>query len=176
MIWVRGADCPCQCGVGEEAVLKKYVVRLTDEERESLLALTRKGKASARRIKRAMILLAADAGDKDELIAEKVSVHRVTVENIRRRCVEGGVASALNDRPRPGKARLLDGRQEAYLVALTGSAPPAGRERWTMQLLADKLVELRLVESISDETVRRTIKKGPQAVAASTMVLSDFRR
>ena len=75
-----GADCPCQCGVGKEAALKKYVVRLAAEERESLVALTRKGKASARRIKRASIVLAADAGDKDELIAEKVSVHRVTVD------------------------------------------------------------------------------------------------
>jgi len=77
---VLGADCPCQCGVGKEAALKKYVVRLAAEERESLVALTRKGKASARRIKRASIVLAADAGDKDELIAEKVSVHRVTVD------------------------------------------------------------------------------------------------
>jgi transposase len=169
------SDCPCQCGVGEEAALKKYVVHLTPEERESLLSLTRKGKASARRIKRAMVLLAADAGDKDELIAEKVSVHRVTVENIRRRCVEDGVIGALNDRPRPGKARLLDGRQEAYLVALTGSAPPEGRERWTMQLLADKLVELRVVDQISDETVRRVLKKGTQALAASAMVFPDFR-
>ena len=75
-----GADCPCQCGVGKEAALKKYVVRLAAEEQESLVALSRKGKASARRIKRASIVLAADAGDKDELIAEKVSVHRVTVD------------------------------------------------------------------------------------------------
>jgi transposase len=145
---------------GRERPLKKYVVGLTPEERESLLALTRKGKASARRIKRASILLAADDGANDEAVAEKVGVHRVTVENIRKRCVEEGLESALSDRPRPGKARLLDGHQEAYLIALTCSTPPAGRARWTMQLLADRLVELKVIESISDETVRRVLKKG----------------
>ena len=148
------------CGVARETPLKKYVVGLRPEERESLVALTRKGKASARRIKRASILLAADDGAKDEAIAEKVGVHRVTVENIRKRCVEEGVDAALSDRPRPGKARLLSGRQEAYLVALTGSTPPDGRARWTMQLLADKIVELKVIDSISDETVRRVLKRG----------------
>jgi transposase len=145
---------------GKETALKRYLVKLSPEERASLLALTRKGKSSARRIKRASILLAADEGATDEAIGEKVGVHCTTVEHIRRRFVQEGVDAALNDRPRPGKARLLDGRQEAYLVALTGSSPPAGRAQWTMQLLADRLVELRVVESISDETVRRVLKKG----------------
>ena len=145
---------------GKETALKKYVVKLTSEERESLLAITRKGKASARKIKRASVLLAADDGDTDIVIAERVRVHCATVEDIRRRCVEGGVEAALNDRPRPGKARRLDGRQEAYLVALTCSTPPEGRTYWTMQLLADKLVELQVVDSISDETVRRALKRG----------------
>jgi len=125
-----------------------------------LLSLTRKGKASARRIRRAIVLLAADEGAKDEAIAEKVGLHRNTVEKIRKRWAQGGVDGALNDRPRPGKARLLDGRQEAHLIALTCGTPPEGRTHWTMQLLADKLVELQIVESISDETVRRTLKRG----------------
>lgn len=121
--------------------------------------LTSKGKASARRIKRAMILLAADAKATDEQIARQVRVHRTTVEEIRKRCVEEGLEGALSERPRPGKARLLDGTQEAYLVALACSSPPDGRARWTMQLLADRLIELDQVESISDETVRRSLKK-----------------
>ena len=140
--------------------MKKYIVKLTAEERTELEALTRKGKASARRIKRAFVLLAADDGDKDEEIAEKVRVGLRSVERLRQRLVEDGLAAALSDRPRPGKARLLDGRQEAYLIALTCSTPPPGRAQWTMKLLADRLVELRVVESISDETVRRTLKKG----------------
>ncbi len=140
--------------------LKKYIVKLAPEERASLLAVTRKGKTSARRIKRASVLLAADEGASDEAVGQKVGVHSATVENIRRRFVEEGVEAALNDRPRPGKARLMNGHQEAYLVALTGSSPPEGRARWTMQLLADRLVELKVVENISDETVRRVLKKG----------------
>ena len=145
---------------GREKALKKYLGHLTSEERTELLALTRKGKASARRIKRALVVLAADDGDKDEQIAEKARVSLRTVEGLRRRFVEEGLEAALNERPRPGKARLLDGHQEAYLVALTCSSPPAGRTQWTMKLLANRLVELRVVESISDETVRRVLKKG----------------
>jgi len=145
---------------GRKELLKKYHVNLTAEERTELLALTRRGKASARRIKRALVLLAADEGDKDEDIVEKARVGLRTVEGLRKRFVEEGVEAALSDRPRPGKARLLDGHQEAYLIALTCSTPPPGRAQWTMKLLADRLVELRVVESISDETVRRTLKKG----------------
>ena len=140
--------------------MKKYHVHLTTEERSELLTLTRKGKASARRIKRALVLLAADEGDQDHQIVEKARVSLRTVEALRRRCVEEGLEAALSERPRPGKARLLDGRQEAYLIALTCSTPPPGRAQWTMKLLADKLVELRVVESVSDETVRRILKKG----------------
>ena len=113
-----------------------------------------------------MILLAADAKATDEQIARQIRVHRTTVEEIRKRCVEEGLEGALSERPRPGKARLLDGTQEAYLVALACSSPPDGRARWTMQLLADRLIELDQVESISDETVRRSLKKGLQALAA----------
>lgn len=140
--------------------LKKYIVELTPEERDRLEVLTRKGNVSARRMKRALILLAADDGDKDEEIAAKARVHRVTVEDIRKRFVLEGLEAALSERPRPGKARLLDGRQEAFVIALACSGPPAGRASWSMQLLADRLVELKVVESISDETVRRTLKRG----------------
>lgn len=135
-------------------------MQLPAEERSALDDLTRKGAASARRIKRALILLAADEGDTDEEIARKVRVHRTTVEEIRKRWAEEGLEAALSERPRPGKARLLDGRQEAYLVALACSTPPDGRAKWTMQLLADRMVELNEVESMSDETVRRALKRG----------------
>ena len=84
---------------------------------------------------------------------------KCTVKRTRLRFVEGGLERALDDRRRPGKARLLDGKQEAFLVALACSAPPEGRVRWTMQLLADKLIELRVVDAITDETVRRLLKK-----------------
>ncbi len=140
--------------------MKKYVVELTPEERTDLEALARKGKVSARRMKRALVLLAAEDGATDEEIAAKVRVHRTTVEHIRQRFVEEGLDAALSERPRPGKARLLDGRQEAHLIALACSDPPVGRVSWTMQLLANRLVELGIVERISDETVRRTLKRG----------------
>jgi transposase len=140
--------------------VKKYVVGLTPEERAELVALTTKGTCKARMLKRALVLLAADDGDTDAVIAQKVRVHAVTVERIRRRCVEEGLAAALNERPRPGQARKLDGRQEAHLLALACTPPPDGQKRWTMHLLADTLVELRVVEAISDETVRRTLQRG----------------
>jgi transposase len=147
-------------GGGKDFPLKKYVVELTAEERDELHALTSKGKVSARRLKRALVLLAADEGRKDEEIAASARVHRTTVEYLRKRFVEEGLEAALSEHPRPGKERLLDGKQEAYLVALACSKPPSGRASWTMQLLADRLVELQIVESISDETVRRTLKRG----------------
>jgi len=136
------------------------VVELSAEERAEVEALTRKGTLSARRLKRALVLLATDEGDTDEQVAAKVRVHRTTVEEIRRRFVEEGLEAALSERPRPGKARLLDGKQEAYLVALACSTPPDGRAKWTMQLLAERMVVLNVVESISDDTVRRALKRG----------------
>lgn len=140
--------------------MKKYIVELTDEERKQLEDLTRKGECKARKLKRAMVLLSADEGDTDRVISEKVRIHEVTVEGIRKRFVEEGLESALNERPRPGKARKLDGHQEAQLIALNCTQPPQGRKRWTMQLLADKLVEMNIVDGISDETVRRALKRG----------------
>ena len=144
--------------------MKKYVVSLSPEERSTLESMTSKGKVSARRMKRALVLLAADEGKTDEQIAQQARVHRTTVEELRKRFVEEGLEVALSERPRPGKERLLDGKQEAYLIALACSSPPEGRAKWTMQLLADRLVELKILESISDETVRRTLKRGPSSL------------
>jgi transposase len=138
---------------------KQYRVKLTDEERKYLSDLTNKGKAGARQIKRAHILLMADAGKLDREIIATLGAGESTVGRTRQRFAEGGIERAMNDHPRSGRPRLLDGKQEAFLVALTCSDSPEGQETWTMQLLADKLVELKVVERISDETVRQTLKK-----------------
>ncbi len=138
---------------------KRYIVDLTAAERAGLLALLHKGVAPARRLTRAHILLLAAEGGTDQGIAAALHVHAATVERTRRRFVEGGVERALSDQPRPGGRPKLNGKQEAYLVALACSRAPEGRAQWTMQLLADRLVELGVVDAISDETVRRTLKK-----------------
>jgi len=138
---------------------KKYLVTLTKTERESLLALTKKGKLGARKLNRAHILLHADAGATDSVIAAAVHVGTATVERIRKRFVEAGVEAALNERQRPGAIPKLDGKAEATLIAWACSTPPDDRTHWPMYLLADKLVTLGVVESISDETVRRLLKK-----------------
>jgi transposase len=138
---------------------KKYIVTLTETEREALLALTKKGSLSARKLNRSHILLQADAGATDAAIAQALHIGTATVERTRKRFVEGGVEVALTEHPRPGGKPKLDGKAEATLVAWTCSTPPDDRSRWTMQLLADKLVELKVVNSISDETVRRILKK-----------------
>lgn len=138
---------------------KKYVVDLSEEERDSLRQLVRRGRARVRRVNRARILLLADKDHTDEAIAEALQLGRSTVERTRKRFVEEGLEPALSERPRPGKAPLLTGKQEAFLVALACSDPPEERTRWTMQLLADRLIELHVVESITDETVRRLLKK-----------------
>jgi transposase len=143
----------------EAAMTKKYQVSLTELERETLLALTKKGAIAARKLSRAHILLQADAGAADDAIAHALHIGTATVERIRKRFVEGGVEAALTERPRPGGKPKLDGKAEATLVAWACSTPPDDHKQWTMQLLADKLVELKLVEAISDETVRRTLKK-----------------
>jgi transposase len=140
-------------------MIKRYLVKLTRRERADLLALLNKGIASARKLTRARILLAADEHKTDAEIATALHVHPATVERTRRRFVDGRVAGALGEKPRPGGRPKLDGKQEAFLVALACSKAPAGRAHWTMQLLADRLIELGLVAAISDETVRRTLKK-----------------
>jgi len=138
---------------------KKYIVTLTTEERQELLTLTRAGELSARKMKRAQILLKADEKWKDKDIIAALNTSRSTVERTRRRYVEGGVDKALNEDPRPGARRKLDGRAEAHLIALTCSDAPDDSDHWTLRALADELVELRLVESISHEAVRQCLKK-----------------
>ena len=142
---------------------KKYVVRLTEAEREHLERLVRKGKAHARKLLYARILLKADtnAGARtDERIADALEVSTATVARERRRFCEDGLEVALMPK-KPGRPRrrVLDGRAEAHLVALSCSDAPEGRESWSMRLLADRMVELGYVESVSYETVRRTLKK-----------------
>lgn len=137
---------------------KKYLVTLDDAEREQLQQLLRSGKHPTRKITRARILLKAAEGCTDEQIAASLGVGRTTVERTRESFVERGL-DALNERPRPGKKRTLDAKAEARLIAEACSSAPEGQTRWTMQLLADRLVELKIVESVSDETVRRTLKK-----------------
>jgi transposase len=146
--------------------MKKYRVTLTAEERSQLQELIAAGKAAAKKLTHARILLKADASKGgpawiDERIAEAVEVSIPTVERVRQRFVEQGLEAALirKKRDRPSRERKLDGRAEARLIAVACSAPPAGRKEWTMRLLADKLVELEVVDTISDETVRRVLKK-----------------
>ena len=145
---------------------KKYLVTLTPEEREQLAGLLSAGKRSALTLARARILLKADQADggpawPDERIAEALDCGVRTVERIRQRFVERGLEEALGRKKqdRPSRERKLDGRAEARLIALACSQPPDGRAAWTLQLLADKLVELRVVDSVCDETVRRALKK-----------------
>lgn len=143
---------------------KRYIVRLAEEERQRLGALVSKGKAAAYKIKHANILLKADADALawvDKRIAEAFGCHLHTVENVRRRCVLQGLEAALERKrqARPPRERKLDGEGEARLIALACSEPPEGRDRWTLELLADELVRLEVVDSISAQTVRRTLKK-----------------
>ena len=146
--------------------MKKYKVTLTAEERQQLSELIAAGKAAAPKLAHARVLLKADAADggpawPDARIAEAVDVSIATVERIRQRFVEQGLEAALGRKKqdRPSRPRKLDGRAEARLIALACSAPPEGRKEWTMQLLADKLVELQVVDAVCDETVRRALKK-----------------
>jgi transposase len=138
---------------------KKYIVSLGPEEHKDLLAMTKSGKLSARRLNRIHILLqAADRAD-DKTIASSLHIGTATVARIRQRFVEGGVEHALTEDHRPGGKRKLDDKHEAFLIATACSAAPEGRKTWTMQLLADRLVEVKMLDAISDETVRRTLKK-----------------
>jgi transposase len=143
---------------------KRYVVRLEPEERGSLERLVNTGKTAAYKIKHAHILLKADADGPawtDGQIAEAFGCHARTVENVRRRFVTDGTAAALERKKRdhPPREKVLDGEAEAHLIAVACSEPPEGRARWTLELLADKLVELNIVESVSYQTVRRALKK-----------------
>lgn len=138
---------------------KRYIVTLTEAERGELLSRTRKGTVRAREMIRSQILLKADAGLTDAEIVAALDVSRPCVERVRRRFVEGGLARALHDNPRPGARRKLDGKQEARLIAEACSTAPAGHARWTLRLLAGRVVALGLAEHISHETVRQVLKK-----------------
>ncbi len=138
---------------------KQYRVNLTQDERDHLLDITRRGKSSARKVKRSLILCKADEGLTDQQVAEALTVGPSTVSRVRQRFVEGGLERALNDRPRPGQRRKLDGKQEAHLVAVACSSTPEGHSRWTLRLLADQVVKLEFTDSICRETVRQVLKK-----------------
>jgi transposase len=152
-------------GYAGRMATKKYRVTLTPADRARLLDLIAAGREAARTLAHARVLLKADAGPDgpawtDERIVGALEVSRPTVERIRRRFADRGLGAALRRRPpRREYRRKLDGEQEARLVALSCSAPPAGRARWSMRLLADKLVELEVVQAVSYETVRRALKK-----------------
>ena len=143
---------------------KKYVVRLTDEERSLLQQVVKKLKGSGQKVRRAQILLKADANGPqwtDQQIAEAFSCRTQTIEGIRQRLVERGFQETLDgaQRAQPPTPKLLDGEQEARLIATRLGPPPKGYANWTLRLLARKVVELEIVASVSHETVRRTLKK-----------------
>lgn len=138
---------------------KLYHVKLSAEERAELIDLSSKGKTSARKLNRARVLLLADEGKRDQEIRDAVGVKASFVERTRQRFAEGGLARALKDLPRPGRKPKLDGKQEAFLVALNCSDAPDGQETWTLRLLADRMVELQVVDEISHETIRQVLKK-----------------
>lgn len=145
-------------------VAKRYVVRLAAVEREELSVLVKRGKSGARKRTRAQVLLKADEGRggpawADARIAEALDVHPNTVANIRERFVEEGLAAALGPKKQPPRLRKLDGAQEARLIAVACGPPPEGRARWSLRLLAHRVVELEIVDEISHETVRQTLKK-----------------
>ena len=140
---------------------KKYIVDLTQQERNRLRQLVRSGRHSARRIRWAQALLKADAGWTDQKVSEAFDISIRTMQRIRRRFVQEGIEVALGARsrkPRPHR-RKLDGEKEARLIALACSQPPEGRTRWTLRMLADRMVELCYVDTVCHETVRRVLKK-----------------
>jgi transposase len=144
---------------------KRYRVTLTESERQDLQKLVSTGKAAAKKLVRARILLLTDQSEgrttkSDAEVCEALGCGRATVERVRKQFVEDGLETTLQPPPsRRGYERRLDGKAEAHLVALTCGTPPEGRARWTLRLLADRMVALEYVEAISHETVRRTLKK-----------------
>ena len=146
--------------------MKKYIVELTSEERKELNELVSKGKAAARKITHARVLLQVDESEAgpawtDKQISRAFGIHTNTVYGIRQRFVEQGLHAALERKKqvRPSRKRIVDGEVEAHLIVLRCGDPPQGRNQWNLRLLADKLVELEIVPSISHETVRQTLKK-----------------
>lgn len=155
----------------------RYVVTLSSQERTELYLLLKGGKAQIRRIKRAQILVASDVGATDQQIATSVSVGTSTVFRTKRRFVEEGLEAALSEEPRPGGERKLSSKEEALLVAVACSSPPRGRSRWTMELLAGRMIRLTGHKGLSRETVRRRlVEKGTEALAEEDVVHSEDRR
>jgi transposase len=145
--------------VKEGIMAKRYRVTLTAEERERLEGLTRKGTAPVRMVRRAQTLLLAAEERTDEEIGQALRIGVATVERTRRRCVEEGLDASLRERPRPGARPKLGPKEQAFVVALACTKPPEGRDRWTMQLLAERVVELQVVPDITDEAIRRLLKR-----------------
>jgi hypothetical protein len=159
----------------EVTMKKKYIVELTEDERSALQEIVKKLKGTSQKVKRANILLKADTGGPgwtDARIAEALDCRTKTVENVRQRFVELGLDEALNGKQRetPPTEKLLDGEQEAKIIALRLGTPPAGYGKWTLRLLARKVVELEIVDSVSYQTVRRTLKKMAWAPSARSNI------
>jgi transposase len=144
---------------GAPGAMKRYIVNLTDVEQAKLLKITASGRHSARRILHANILLKSDTGLTDEEIVEQTGASVRTVERVRERCAVEGLDAALDPKVAVRSPVKVDGVVEAQLVRLVCSSPPDGRARWTLRLLADKVVELKIVDAISHETVRSVLKK-----------------
>jgi len=145
-------------------MVKKYIVRLSEEERSLLWNIVKKLKGTSQKVRRANILLKADVDGpnwSDAEIAEALSCRTRTVENVRRRLVTEGLDAVLNRKKRetPPRPKILDGKQEAQVIALRLGKPPAGFANWTLRLLAGQIVKLEIADSISYETVRRMLKK-----------------
>lgn len=138
---------------------KQYKVELSQEERNQLTRLTTQGTEKVRKVKRAKILLLADEGKKDKEIAERVEASVGTVERIRKRYGQAGVEGAVNEKPRSGRPMGINGQTRAKITALACTKAPEGRSKWTLRLLADKVVELEYIDSISYQSVRNILKK-----------------
>jgi transposase len=150
----------------KEILVKKYIVRLSDNEREQLAALLRKGSSRAHRLLKARILLKADVSEagegwSDNQIIDALATSASMVYRVRKQLVEEGFEAVLSRKPRvtPAVPRIFDGEKEAKLIALACSKPPKGRARWTLRLLENKVVELNIVDRASDSTIGRTLKK-----------------
>ena len=162
---------PSVSGRARSAEMKKrYIVNLTADERAALQEIVRRQRVAALKRQRAMILLKADDDLTDAEIAEDLEVGRATVERVRRRCVERGLEFALDRKPQenPSRPRKFDGASEARLVQLACSAPPEGRAQWTLSLLGDRLVELKVFDSVSKSSVQRVLKKTSSSHGASS--------
>jgi transposase len=160
----------------KKVAMKRYLVELTEEERAELLRLTTTGRVLARKVTHARILLKADEGLTDTEIVEHLDVGLATVERVRKQFVLEGLQAALERKKQVNpRALKLDGEGEARLVQLACSAPPPGRSRWTLHLLAEKLVELKVVDSISHETVRQRLEKKRAATLACPALVHPAR-